>query len=121
MYSLFHFPDDFQEVIAPSLPSNLITEPTFVCPNNITVNTEPDVYFAHVFWTIPDIPPGYHVVSTHEPGDEFPVGLKTVHYYLSSDLGSSSLDCEFEVTVVGKFYEIFHSFQDVFRNTDSKS
>ncbi|XP_072022110.1 uncharacterized protein [Amphiura filiformis] len=71
------------------------------CPNNITVSTEPEENFAHVYWTIPTVPDGYTQISDHNPGDEFEIGSVQVHYYLARDSSSDHiLACEFKVTVL---------------------
>ena len=66
------------------------------CPADITVSNDPGACSAVVTWTPPvSTAP---MVSTHLPGDSFPVGITTVTYTSTDDDGMVSI-CEFDVTV----------------------
>ncbi|HYC86744.1 MAG TPA: HYR domain-containing protein [Chryseosolibacter sp.] len=71
------------------------------CPSPITLNADEDC-FAAATWTPPiasdncDSP--VNVTSTHNPGDEFPVGTTTVKY-IATDSAGNVAECSFGVTV----------------------
>ncbi len=80
------------------------TPPEFVaCPEDITVNNDPDLCSAVVSWTPPqawDNCDGYLTpTASHAPGDAFLVGTTTVTYDALDSCGNSSV-CSFDVTVI---------------------
>lgn len=66
------------------------------CPADITVSNDPGLCSAVVTWTPPTSTAP--MVSTHNPGDIFPVGTVTVTYTSVDDDGMVSV-CSFTVTV----------------------
>jgi gliding motility-associated-like protein len=66
------------------------------CPANITVSNSPGACSAAVAWTAPTSTAP--MVSTHNPGDIFPVGT-TVVTYTSTDADGMVSVCTFTVTV----------------------
>jgi large repetitive protein len=79
-----------------------VTAPTLTgCPSPITVNTDPGLCTAVVTWTPPtasDNCLGYTMVSSHNSGQAFPVGVSTVTY-VATDASGNSNTCTFTVTV----------------------
>ncbi|MBL4704546.1 MAG: HYR domain-containing protein, partial [Flavobacteriales bacterium] len=71
------------------------------CPLDMTVSNTLFSCGAQVFWTAPtasDNCPNVTLVSTHNSGDYFPVGLTTVTY-TATDANSNTATCSFNVTV----------------------
>jgi gliding motility-associated-like protein len=66
------------------------------CPASITVSNSPGACSAPVTWTPPTS--SAPMVSTHNPGDTFPVGTSTVTYTSTDDDGMVST-CSFTITV----------------------
>lgn len=77
-------------------------DPTFVgCPSNISVNNTPGSCDAIVSWVAPISSDNCSVastISTHNPGDVFPIGITPVTY-TTTDASGNSETCSFEVTV----------------------
>ncbi|MGB2982621.1 MAG: HYR domain-containing protein [Candidatus Bipolaricaulia bacterium] len=73
------------------------------CPSNITQDNDPGVCGAIVTWVEPtagdNCDPAPALVSTHSPGDYFPVGTTTITYTATDDCGNFST-CLFDVTVL---------------------
>jgi hypothetical protein len=77
-----------------------LTPPTIVCPQNITVSSEPDC-FATVNWNVPqtsDNCTSVTLVSSHGNPARFPVGTTTVFYTATDGCGNHT-DCHFTITV----------------------
>ena len=75
--------------------------PTINCPDDITVDNSPGQCFAAVSWQVSGVNDNCGVasiMSTHEPGDIFPVGVTTVEYIIS-DAEGNTVECSFNVTV----------------------
>ena len=76
--------------------------PTFDCPTNILIVTDPGECTAFVNWIIPtpsDNCPGAVISgSSHSPGQEFGIGSTTVIYTIDDANGNSEL-CIFTITV----------------------
>ena len=73
-----------------------------VCGTAITVNAGPDSCSAIVVWQAPTASDNCQVLvfsSTHQPGDEFPVGTTTVTYG-ATDGNQNSSACSFTITVL---------------------
>ena len=72
------------------------------CPSDITVPASPSICGANVNWTAPTASDNCAVasfISSHNPGDFFPVGsLTTVTYTVTDNYGNMST-CSFSVTV----------------------
>jgi gliding motility-associated-like protein len=66
------------------------------CPADITVSNDPGLCSAVVTWTLPTSTAP--MVSTHNPGDTFPVGTTTVTYTSTDSDGMVSV-CSFTVNV----------------------
>ncbi|MGC9472435.1 MAG: HYR domain-containing protein, partial [Bacteroidales bacterium] len=81
---------------------NDATDPVITgCPGNITQGTDAGICGASVTWAAPVATDNCHVasfVSTHNPGDVFPVGVTTVTYTATDDCGNTTV-CQFDVTV----------------------
>lgn len=81
--------------------------PTFACPPSITVNTDAMACEAtNVMWTEPTptdncdmTGANVSLVSSHNSGDDFPLGITTVSYRATDNAGNSA-NCSFTVTVV---------------------
>ena len=73
------------------------------CPGNIgPLNNDPGQCGKIVTWTAPtasDNCPGVSLMSTHNPGSFFPVGITTVTY-TATDAGGRTKICQFTVKVV---------------------
>ncbi len=77
-----------------------LTPPTIVCPQNITVSSEPDC-LATVNWNVPqtsDNCTSVTLVSSHGNPARFPVGTTTVFYTATDGCGNHT-DCHFTITV----------------------
>jgi len=78
------------------------TPPTITgCPAGLTVSNDPGLCSAVVCWTAPTASDNcgtVNLVSTHDPGDTFPVGTTTVTYTATDACGNAT-DCVFDVTV----------------------
>ncbi len=76
--------------------------PTFDCPTNILISTDPGTCTAFVDWAIPvpsDNCPGAVISgASHQPGQAFPIGMTTVIYTIDDANGNSDL-CIFTITV----------------------
>ncbi len=75
--------------------------PTITCPEDITVSTDAGTCDAVVTWTNPvnmDNCSIATVISTHNSGDTFPLGLTTVTYTVTDDAGNTAT-CDFEIAV----------------------
>ncbi|WP_430405764.1 HYR domain-containing protein [Fluviicola sp.] len=71
------------------------------CPSNISVSNDPSVCGAMVTWTLPvatDNCPGVTMTSTHNSGDNFPLGTTTVTYS-ATDAAGNTATCTFDITV----------------------
>lgn len=79
-----------------------ITDPVISgCPANINTTADTSYCGANVTWTEPtasDNCPGVVLSSTHNPGDNFPVGTTTVTY-TATDASSNTDICTFDVIV----------------------
>jgi len=76
--------------------------PTLVCPLDITIDAEENSCIASVTWTPPALSNNCNLVSlisSYEPGDDFPTGTTTVTYS-GVDSGGNTFECNFDVTVV---------------------
>ncbi len=101
---IFMFPDN----ILASAASSVSNAPTINnCPNDIVTNLT-NSCTTTVSWDVPTAtdPNGIKSqVSTHNPGDFFPVGVTTVTYTFTNDLDLVST-CSFNVTVKYKFFDL---------------
>ncbi|MDN5204999.1 HYR domain-containing protein [Fulvivirgaceae bacterium BMA10] len=71
------------------------------CPSNITISADAGVCTKNVTWTVPTATDNCGVptlTSTHNPGDNFPLGTTTVTYTATDAAGNTAL-CSFDVTV----------------------
>lgn len=84
--------------------------PTFInCPTDISVNMSGVTCSDVVNWVAPTVNdncPGEVVVSTHNPGDVFPVGVTTVTYTVTDAAGNVAT-CTFDITVIDLLNPIF--------------
>ncbi|WP_432412021.1 BspA family leucine-rich repeat surface protein [Rasiella sp. SM2506] len=87
--------------------------PTFTaCPASFTVEAEPGSCGAVVSTAEGYVPPtaldncNVNVVSTHNPGQFFPVGVTTVTYTASDSSGNLGM-CSFNITVVDNVSPVF--------------
>ena len=72
------------------------------CPSDISVSNDAGICGASVSWVVPvatDNCTLVSFVSTHNPGDIFPVGTTTVTY-TATDAAGNTATCSFDVTVV---------------------
>ncbi len=77
------------------------------CPADIVVDADPDCY-KNVSWTPPTATDNCgtpSVVSSHDPGDSFPVGMTVVTYTATDNCGNTAV-CTFKVTVNGDDFQI---------------
>ncbi len=76
--------------------------PEFVCPDDISVTTTPNMCNGVATWNLPafadNYPNGSITNSTHNPGDTFPLGTTTVTYTANDGQGNT-VTCSFEVRV----------------------
>ena len=76
--------------------------PTVICPDDVTVNTDPGECTAVVTWDVP--PPSsdncgfFGINSNFQSGDAFPVGTTVVTFMLTDPAGNTT-ECSFTVTV----------------------
>jgi gliding motility-associated-like protein len=79
-----------------------ITDPVFsACPSNIVQTNDAGECGAIVNWTPPvasDSCSGFTVTSSHNPGDNFPLGTTTVTYVVT-DVAGHTDSCSFDVTI----------------------
>ncbi len=79
------------------------SNPTLVCPSDITVNAAPAACTASATWIAPTLSNDCELTtltSNFEPGDAFPIGTTTVTY-TGSDAAGNTFECSFDVTVIG--------------------
>ena len=79
------------------------------CPSNISVPSSAGICGAAVTWTAPTVSdncPGVTFVSTHAPGDVFPIGVTTVTY-TATDASGHVTTCSFTVTVTDTQAPVF--------------
>lgn len=78
------------------------TDPVFSnCPSNISQTNDLGDCGALVSWTPPtasDNCSGFTVTSSHDPGDNFPLGTTTVTYVVT-DVAGHTDSCSFDVTI----------------------
>ncbi|MCG8403966.1 MAG: HYR domain-containing protein [Phycisphaerales bacterium] len=71
------------------------------CPSDPNVSTDPGACTAEVTWTPPTADDNCNVasfISSHDPGDTFPVGSTIVTYTATDDAGNAR-ECSFDVHV----------------------
>jgi hypothetical protein len=79
-------------------------DPTFVnCPEDLTVNNDPDLCGANVVWSVPVAADNCGVQSVTQtagpaPGNFLPVGTTTIEY-LVTDVNGNTATCSFDITV----------------------
>lgn len=86
-----------------------IEGPSFVnCPANILVQSNPDECGATASWTAPSVTNSctFSIVSSHNPGDYFPIGLTTVTY-TATDQNGHAATCTFSVIVQDNHAPVF--------------
>jgi gliding motility-associated-like protein len=91
--------DSFDALVSQDVTVNIEdNDPPVItgCPADISVDNAPGACSATVSWTPPVS--SAPMVSTHNPGDTFPVGVTTVIYTSTDDDGMVST-CSFDVTV----------------------
>ena len=74
------------------------------CPSDQSVTTDSGVATAEVTWTSPTATDNFGVptlTSTHNSGDDFPIGSNTVTYTATDGAGNTET-CTFSVVVSGK-------------------
>ena len=76
--------------------------PKISCPENISIEANLSDCSTQVTWTEPitkdNCTEELTIISTHESGDRFPLGITIVKYTATDDEGNS-ISCEFSVTV----------------------
>jgi len=76
--------------------------PIINCPADVMVNAASGACRAVATWTIPQITDNcinsLNVFSTHQPGNEFPIGCTTVTYIVTDETGNTA-GCNFSVCV----------------------
>ena len=75
--------------------------PAITCPADVVATANPNTCTVAVSWAPPvptDNCPDPVLTSTHNPGDQFPVGTTTVTYTVT-DCGGNVVTCSFDVTV----------------------
>ena len=73
-------------------------------PDDIVTNTDPGLPTARVTWirpTVTDNSPSYRMISSHNPGTLFPIGVTTVTY-TATDIYNNTGTTSFNVTVIGR-------------------
>ena len=79
------------------------SNPTLVCPADITINAVLGACTASTTWMPPALSNGCELInltSNFESGDAFPIGITTVTYS-GSDAAGNTFECSFNVTVIG--------------------
>ncbi len=82
---------------------NTAPELTTACPSNITETITGGDDSIVITWTAPsysDNCSSVNIVSTHNSGDNFEIGLTTVSYSASDDCGNENETCSFIVNVI---------------------
>ena len=93
-----------------SLGIQLLDAADITCPNNIVQYADVGQITTSVTWPPPVTSPDtVQVVSTHDPGQVFFVGLTNI-VYVALDVAGDSATCGFVITVISKYLGDFCGF-----------
>ena len=79
--------------------------PVITCPADIDATTDQGMPTASITWGVPnatDNAGSVSVTGSHDPGDDFGIGISVVNY-TAVDTSGNIGTCQFKVNVTGKF------------------
>jgi hypothetical protein len=87
------------------------TPPAITCPDDISVENDPGLCGAFIFWDEPDYSddcPGTVLSGTDESGDFFPIGKSTV-FLTVTDASGNTTECSFNIMVADTEAPVFEN------------